>query len=270
MDRKIKITMQGNCKDTVTTKLINSILPSAIAFFGEEYKEHIISTIENIKFYEWKRNESLKSVLEKIDGRKYSEKEVQAFTRFGTVEGFCHNGTVVVYKREHIATLIHELFGHAVCEVKHPTIIIDNQVYNRDGIALYPDDCDGIQGYNIGLNEGFMEWITSNILRIYYNNPNYRLQYRSHTLYSILEEFAEMVAKRVGNKAVFSQLIDGEFTIFKALSPYFDDISVRLDAFCTNEQSLYLDPITEAKEIFDKCIHEQDKKMKEKIFIHMY
>ena len=217
---EIKMVEGCRCGTENTKKVITEMFEAACQFMGEKYRNHIINTIENdVEFYQCQEGEELADAFERLAGIKLSDEEKENINKTVPALTFSSNKTngkeVIIYSIKEIrgnnykATLAHEVFGHAVCRRINGTIAKKNgKKYKRDGICLIDltiGDPNLAKYRNRGLNEGFMDWIATNIMRIL--DPTYKqIEPR---LYQPLEEAATKIPQKVGKEKVFDCLIEG-------------------------------------------------------------
>lgn len=149
------------------------ILPYAIKFYGDKYKNVVEDTLNNAKLYEW-HDETKSEMIKKILGIDCEVDEKKAYTLgFYYYDKEARNGcnhiiaVRKVYELDKIKeVLAHELFGHAVLSEKCPYLKTESGIiYKRNGLALMSNSKN--DSHNIVINEGFAEYISASIMKLY-------------------------------------------------------------------------------------------------------
>ena len=260
------INMYNDCTNIKTTKLITDLYMAAITFFGEKYSKHIFSAIENVIFYECKENETTADALQNVARVNLNPEEKEALKTVPVITLDINSKNIIIYEKkalrnnQYLANIVRNIFGHTLCGRRKSIIIKNNNMYKRDGIALLGTN-NNHKNYNIALNEGFMDWITVNILRIYYNDQNYKLDPKN--LNDPLQYIASKIATAIGNENVFNDLIDGTTNnIETLLSTYFEVFSQALDTYYQKGKRHHTELIFEAEKILKIAIKNMEEKAK--------
>lgn len=245
----IKCKMYGNSKDIETSVLVNGLYEAALEWYGDEYKDRLKSAIEGTLFYECQQGESVIDVEDRLSGTKHSHMEkLQLSGVIGmTIKLDRADGSyqpIIVYKKipefDYVATLAHELFYHQFCRQSDFVVGKDGMQYYRDGIALLPRQ--GGLRKNEALNEGFAEYNTTGIMRVYTKDKNYSLDPRR--LYEPLEQYATQIASCCSKEDLISMITTGKPSIEELYGideENFSTFSGYLDMYLRTQDLHYVD-----------------------------
>ena len=221
-----------NTNGEKTNHIINTLLDSALEFFGEKYEDIIIQAIREVDFYELSRKENMDRAISTITGHlvkdgtyKYNSGcFIYPINPYST--GSCGYNDTIVYRSymgvQSYQTLAHELFGHTVCSRENRIIKKNNKLYNRNGIAL--QGIDNQECLNRYLNEGAMDFISESILR------NCGIKARTSTYYEVAKMSCERISDYIGKDKFIETLVDYNNDIKEEIDylvedGYFDELS---------------------------------------------
>lgn len=246
---KIKCKMFQGSEDSETSLLVCGLYDAAVKWYGEEYKERLETTIKNTLFYECKDGESVIDVEERLSGYKYPlDKKLRLSGVLGmTIKLNMEDGNyqpIIVYKKSSIfdyrATLAHELFYHQFSRQSDFIVEKDGAQFYRDGISLLPKE--NAPQKNVALNEGFAEYNTIGIMKIYTGNEDYALDPRR--LYEPLEQYASQIASCCDRKKLISMITTGKPSIEEIYGGdplVFKVFTTALDLYLRTEERQYLE-----------------------------
>lgn len=219
--KKFKIS-EGN---VVLTNIAYELLPYAMKFYGNKYKSVVESTLKHTNIYdldEYVCNHS--SCKNGISSSKKADKNKEGFYQLNDKIIEDHNHIVAVSKKHNIEkmipVLVHELFGHAVLSEIKPFVMEDGNLYIRNGIAriLYSDK--KIK-HNIIAQEGMVEYISKEIMKLY--NQNYNADRHFNGCYGNSTIFCQTLFEVFGRDRILELLVLNKGSINHLINP--DDLS---------------------------------------------
>ncbi len=205
----------------LTNRIVNGLLPSALRFYGKEYEDIVIQAVKEIEFYELGKHENMDLVISVLTGcipkNDSHNRDSGCFIYPKNPNSMSDYGDIIIYKnefkRETYLTVAHELFGHGVCSRINRIIEEDNNLYNRNGIALH--GIDNSLWINRIMNEGCVDFIAETIV-------NYHgMCVKTSDDYSAAKKTA---------KAIYNYL--GREDFLKAMVLYDYDIEQGIDNLC--------------------------------------
>lgn len=244
--KEIECQIYGNNKNkSRTQKLINELYKAALEFYGKEYEEKLKQTIRNTAFYECEKNETCVDVQEKLLKTKFPKDYKKEMELCCGMACTLKNGqAIIIFKDippiDYRANLVHELFYHQF--TRQSNFVVENskgEKFYRDGISLTPQQ-KGLRE-NEALNEGFAEYITTQIMQIYTKNKSYRPDPRR--IYEPLQEYAEQIAACYNKEEIIKMITTGNPTIEELTQTEgfdFSTFSGYLDVFLKSRDTNYL------------------------------
>jgi len=199
------------------------LYPSALEFYGDEYKTIIDETLNRTYLYEW-TNQSFLDIMRQITRRDVKPSEVQKqIEKEKTTFGFHYLAKRLFVGMEHFvavrnlsnkdemrAIIAHELYGHAVCATYNNFVTNDYYMCSRNGISL--ERIKNNELIDEQANEGMIEYMASQIMHIY--NPNFKRAKNLYT-YGHAVEVARQMFNYIGKDEMLKLLVLGNGTIEK-------------------------------------------------------
>lgn len=194
-------------------KIVSDVVEDAVKYYGEEYREHIIKTIEDTYIYEW-TDENLGDLLGSFIS-KYKKPQIDFYNEIqDEVDGLyikSDKGPLAIVKAQKDellfkANLIHEVFGHGVCRRKNSRIKIYDNSFLRDGISYA--NLRTKKFINRELNEGFVEGIAMDIM-----NESHKGYEKKDKFYQIGQKVFRLMKEKGFKKQIINIMIDGETNI---------------------------------------------------------
>lgn len=195
---------------------IDKTVDAAISYYGDKYRDIIINTIKETKFYEWEDNQTESDVMfdlhdGEIDFYEDNNCELGAFY-YLKIDNKKMYDKIVVFRNKYLKNnyhyLVHELFGHGVFGYIKPVLMDeDGYIWQRNGIAFI--DYENSNIYNLGLNEGFVEDATVNIM----NTAGLHPRWFDH--YYESKKAASVIRNQLGHEVLYDSLIlfDGDIAL---------------------------------------------------------
>ena len=208
---------------TLLSDLSLELYPSALEFYGDEYKKIIDETLHRTYLYEW-TNQSFLDIMCQITRRAIKPSEVQKqLDKEKTTFGFHYLAKRLFVGMEHFvvvrnlsnkdemrAILAHELYGHAVCATQNSFVTNDYYKCFRNGISFERIKTNEL--INDQANEGMIEYIAGQIMHIY--NPKYARE-KNLYIYDHAVELAKLMFKYIGKEKMLELLVQGNAVIEK-------------------------------------------------------
>lgn len=207
-------------KDSLTQNALD-ILPYALKFYGDRYKSIIMNTLAHTKIYELD-SENKEEIVESL-----IEKNVTINEKDENIEGFYFHNDDLEYGYDHIVvvrknkdrlkqklSLTHELYGHAVLSNIKPYIEENGHIFKRNGLAKMEQLKDN--EFNIMINEGIVEYITEEIIKLY--NPKYK-GVKSSRFYNKSMNIAKILFEFIGKDKMLELLLLNKGNINDMFNP---------------------------------------------------
>lgn len=214
---KFKIS-EGN---VVLTNIAKELLPYAMKFYGNKYKSVVDSTLKHACIYELDENVYNHFIgKNNACSKEKSDKNSEGFYQLNDklMEGYNH--IIAVRKKRNIEkmipVLVHELFGHAVLSEMKPFVMENGNLYIRNGIAriLYSDKR---VKYNIMAQEGMVEYITKEIMKLY--NFKYDVDRHYNGYYGNSTIFCQTLFEIFGKEKMLELLVLNKGNINNLINP---------------------------------------------------
>lgn len=208
---------------TLLSDLSLELYPTALEYYGDEYKKVIDETLQRTYLYEW-TNQSFLDIMRQITRSDVKPSEVQKQIEKEKITfGFHYLAKRLFVGMEHFvvvrnlsnkdeirAIIAHELYGHAVCATHNNLVTNDYYTCFRNGINFQRIKTNEL--INDQANEGMIEYIASQIMHIH--NPNFKREKNLYT-YGHAVEVARQMFKYVGKDKMLELLVLGNGTIEK-------------------------------------------------------